>query len=345
MNNYQTSKVGREYQHIEDLIYINGNQGIFDVLNFFNDIQKNKNILSIKWDGKNVIYWGRNIDSRFSLIPKNAYPKYFFHNKKQLKDYIVRDNLERIDYYNALSWLWDQLEPVHENCNFFNGEVLVNYNDCIIDSKNHYVFNSNQVTYHIDKNSEIAQNLIDKKAIIAVHTEIINNHINYDINKIYQNKNIGFILPLFYDKTIYINQEKINQILDLINKINFDEFLKPEPRFSDFKQIIYRYVNYMSKNQKLDLLGDNFENWLNASNFTESKKNKVKQRLHKYPEQLNIMFDIMKKVISIKNDIIDCLDINWDIIKTTINNTPGGEGYISHIHKIKLVPRHKWRPY
>ena len=61
--------VGREFQHLEDLIYIEGARGIKRVLECIAGIIK-RQPLEVKWDGSPAIIFGRTDNGRFHFGDK-----------------------------------------------------------------------------------------------------------------------------------------------------------------------------------------------------------------------------------------------------------------------------------
>lgn len=62
--------VGRKYQHIEDLVFTNGSDGGIHAAERLHSMGQQGGTIELKWDGSPVIYWGRDEQGRFSMIPK-----------------------------------------------------------------------------------------------------------------------------------------------------------------------------------------------------------------------------------------------------------------------------------
>ena len=65
--------VGRKYQHIEDLVLSNGSHGAMHAIERLSHMGEEGGTIELKWDGMPVVYWGRDEEGNFSMIPKNAW--------------------------------------------------------------------------------------------------------------------------------------------------------------------------------------------------------------------------------------------------------------------------------
>ena len=74
--------VGRKYQHIEDLVFTNGSNGGLHAVERMRKMSQQGGSIELKWDGSPVVYWGKDSEDRFMLIPKNAWD-YLKRGKKE----------------------------------------------------------------------------------------------------------------------------------------------------------------------------------------------------------------------------------------------------------------------
>ena len=68
----EAAKVGREYQHLEDLVFVKGSQGGMAAADILEKLGSDSGDVAIKWDGNPTIYWGREPDGQFVLVGKNG---------------------------------------------------------------------------------------------------------------------------------------------------------------------------------------------------------------------------------------------------------------------------------
>jgi hypothetical protein len=55
----EAAKVGREYQHLEDLVFVKGSKGAVEAADILDKLGTDSSDVAIKWDGNPTIYWGR----------------------------------------------------------------------------------------------------------------------------------------------------------------------------------------------------------------------------------------------------------------------------------------------
>ena len=63
-------KVGREFNHLEDLVFTEPN-GAARAVQVLKDLAQPASKISIKWDGNPTVYWGRDEDGTFRMVGKN----------------------------------------------------------------------------------------------------------------------------------------------------------------------------------------------------------------------------------------------------------------------------------
>ena len=67
------AKVGREYQHLEDLVFVKGSSGAIEAADTLDKLGSDSSDVAIKWDGYPTMYWGREPDGTFVLVGKNGW--------------------------------------------------------------------------------------------------------------------------------------------------------------------------------------------------------------------------------------------------------------------------------
>ena len=71
----EATTVGREFQHLEDLLIVDGAAGGIEALEELVDASTSPSSLGFKWDGGAAVYWGRNNKGEFVFVPKNQWSK------------------------------------------------------------------------------------------------------------------------------------------------------------------------------------------------------------------------------------------------------------------------------
>ena len=83
-------KVGREFNHLEDLVFTEPNGGARAVAILKNIAQDAKDI-SVKWDGAPTVLWGREPNGQFRLVGKNNWGREegMSNSPKELQQFIM----------------------------------------------------------------------------------------------------------------------------------------------------------------------------------------------------------------------------------------------------------------
>src|SRR6056300_761932 len=68
----EAKKVGREFNHLEDLVFTEDG-GVFKAINVLKNLASGAKDVAVKWDGNPTVYWGRDDKGQFRMFPKNAW--------------------------------------------------------------------------------------------------------------------------------------------------------------------------------------------------------------------------------------------------------------------------------
>lgn len=68
-------KLGRTFNHLEDLVFFHGSKGALEALAHLKEINKNSSSVRMKWDGAPQIYWGRDDNGVFVLAGHNGWSR------------------------------------------------------------------------------------------------------------------------------------------------------------------------------------------------------------------------------------------------------------------------------
>jgi hypothetical protein len=196
--------VGRKYQHVEDLIFTGipsknipaGAEGGRAAVRIIQGMASTGGANEIKWDGSPVVYWGRDEDGTFRLIPKNAW-EYLKRGKTQagegvttlmsspndIKNFILGTGKtepgkekQRQAYANQLANLWPYFEKVSPETGFLEGGLLFYPGrkpngepaQAILNPKTgEYEFSPNISGFHIGKNSDLGKRIKGAKLMVA----------------------------------------------------------------------------------------------------------------------------------------------------------------------------------
>ena len=205
------------------------------------------------------------------------------------------------------------------------------------------MFTPNKVTYAVKQKSKIGQRIANSDVGVVIHTFTELDGTKEQASPDMLREGRLFIMPPVLMQHPPKNDVKgIEQLRAEVNKNAslIDKLVEPQPGLSDIRNIIYTYVNQMSRAKRWDELKTGFPQWLTNSKVSKGKQEKIMNS----PEfaQYNVLFDLVLRIQALKNQVIDHFDDADVDVKSSIGDERGGEGYVAARDKVKLVPRHKW---
>ena len=350
-------KVGREFNHLEDLVFTEPN-GARRAVEILKNMSRDAKDISIKWDGNPTVYWGRDEDGTFRLVGKNNWGREEGNSSspEELKQFILsRGKGEdwRGRFANDMAAMWEVFEAATpaDFRGYIYGDILFHPGKPYESGDGKLKFTPNQTTYEVRATSPIGQRL--SKASVAVaahkHLEFFGDKGGNDLRDVKSlNTSAGLVVfgQTYVSHVPAVNADNLSNIEKVSNKSfgKINEFLTPIPGLSDLQTIIYTYVNQRSKDKALDSIdSDDFFNWLKTSKVSAPKQQKI--FAHPRAEVLGDLFFLVRELMKAKNEVIAELDQAKGDITAHTGGTPGGEGYMHTGHGVKLVPRDRWTPY
>lgn len=345
--------VGRELQHLEDLVFVDGSSGALEALEILRQFESDVSDVSIKWDGTPAVIFGRNAEGEFILTDVAGFGAKNYNGRvtspQALANMILSRgsrevNDQRRAYAADMANAWRAFESATPNNirGFFHGDLL--YKEQPPVQNGHYVFTPNKVTYSVKTDSDIGKRIAGSRVGVVVHTftDLEGNRETAAADML--NEGELFIMPpVIAQKTPNVDLPAISGIESAVKKYaaGIDRLLAPRPGLSDIKNIIYTYVNQMSREGNLANLANGFESWLKNSKVSANKQAKI-LALPEY-KYFKVIFELVLKIQSLKNSVIDQLDQADQDVTANIAGERGGEGYVAAKSRTKLVPRHRFR--
>jgi hypothetical protein len=349
------AKVGRNLQHLEDLVFVDGSEGALEALDILSGFEKDVGDVSIKWDGTPAVIFGRDESGDFILTDLAGFGSKSYDGKVKSADSLEKMLLSRgkeVDdsrraYAKSMADIWDTFEnAVPSNFRgFMLGDLLYKTQPPIQDGA--FVFKPNKVTYTVNADSDIGKRIAQSDVGVVIHTytDLENNTKPADADML--NDGRLFVMPpVIAQQSPNIDVKGIEQLKNAVkqNAQTIDNFLNPVPGLSDMKNIIYTYVNQMSRARKLNQLDSEFFDWLKNSKVSAPKQAKILALHQSNPKALSTIFGLIRKIMAMKDQVIDQLDSADTDVKASTDGKPGGEGYVAAKSKTKLVPRTRWTP-
>lgn len=367
----ETKKLGRTFNHIEDLVFFYGSTGALEALQHLRDFTTAKGAKSIrmKWDGMPKIYWGRERPGgSLILTGSNGWSRgYKSSSADELYNFIAHQSgnpksAEEKKNREAFAKKFASLFPMFDDATPKDFSGFVYADGLFLDPQTArngvYTFCPNtksNTCYHVRANSDLGKRIANANTMIVGHAFFPKFSMPdssqkplKDFNQFNNNPKLIVLGPMYNSKPIKINTQAIGKLEDYIKKHSnkIDGFLDGTTGLSDLKNIIYRYVNQTAKLRQLDSLGEkHFLEWLAVSKVSQSKQAKITSLNAQFPGSLASIFELVRMIQSIKDNIIDQLDDDKGEIWDT-----NGEGRVRYADKtkkfgnIKLVPRKKWIP-
>ena len=348
----------REYDHLEDLLFFEGLEGVDRIGEILKDFTKQSKDLTIKFDGMPTVYFGREPNGQFVLVGKNGWGKNKSLSAKNLHSFVLSTGKGedwRQDLANSLSGIWKYLEEAMPTGfrGYVYGDLLFFPTKPVKNSQEGYIFTPNQVTYTVDPNSDIGQRLTKAKVGVVLHNTFgswgdttpkkIGNVNPFNSNQVLA---LG---PTYISDPPNVDMNQLAEVekIAMNNSRIINQLIRGQHSFiADIPNVLYRFTNYMSKSNKLDKINeDHFWKWIEGASFSKKVREGVKKIGKSEPGSFKAVFELYTAIMKVKDNIITQLDNQQTAIKASTGENAGGEGYISNQHKIKLVPRHRWKPH
>ncbi len=365
-------KLGRAFNHLEDLVFFHGSAGTIEALDHIKEIATTagSKSLRMKWDGNPQIYWGREqANGPLILTGHNGWLRGAkTDNPKDLAQFIAHgsgnpktpeEQKQRIAFakqFASLYPLFDAATPKD-----FVGFV---YADGLflqrpqIDQEGNYTFCPNpksQTCYHVRPDSPLGQRIAAAQVMVVGHAFFpefgMDDSDQQPIDDFEQfNSNPALIVqgPVYNSNPIGIDTSEVDRVEAYLkqNAGAIDGFLQSTPGLGDLKNILYTYVNQSAKARNLDQLGtQDFFTWLKSSKVSLPKQSKIEQLAGQHANALDAIFGLVGRIMGLKDKIIDQAEQGQGEIWDT-----QGEGRVRYADpnkqfgNVKLVPRKRWTP-
>lgn len=365
-------KLGRTFNHLEDLVFFHGSQGTLEALQHLKEFATPEGSTSIrmKWDGSPQVYWGRErANGPLIFTSHNGWLRGVkTSSAKQLYEFIVNQSgntktVEELESRKAFAKEFASLYPVFDAATpkdfvgFVYGDILFAQPQSINESGN-YSFSPNpntQTTYHVKPTSKLGQRISAATSMVVGHAyfpqfgmlDEAQEPIK-DFSKFNRTSKLIVQEPIYNQGSIKVSTPELLETEQYVktraNKI--DKFLESTSGLSDLKDIIYKFVNQTAKAKQLESISTHkFFNWLASSKVSPTKQQKI-HALNEQHNALDDIFTLVKRIQNTKDNIIEQIEEQhsadiWDT---------HGEGRVRYADSnkqfghIKLVPRKRWTP-
>ena len=291
-------KVGRKYQHIEDLILSHGSHGGLHAVQRLHNMAEQGGTIELKWDGMPVVYWGRDEAGNFGMIPKNAWA-YLKSGKTQtssgaptimrssddVKAFVLGtgggDPKAREAFAKQFASLWPYFEQISPKQGYIEGGLLfypgtkpdgTSAMPVLTKETNTYDFTPNITTFHVPADSELGKKIAKAKVMVAA-TGYFQTLGSADEQRFPNAESLSTPDVIVQGTTYVQNPVKIDQA-GLKNLENFiktnakkiDDFLAPKPGMNNPGAELYSYLN---KHLRTEGLVSDFPAWAKSNLSTK----------------------------------------------------------------------------
>ena len=364
-------KLGRAFNHLEDLVFFYGSKGTMEALEHLKEIltSEGSQSLRMKWDGNPQIYWGREKkNGPLILTGHNGWSRGAkTDNPKDLEDFIAnksgspktpeesRARQMFAKQFANLYPLFDSATP-KEFVGFVYADGLFLAPPKLEDGVYTFCPNPKSKTcYHVRQDSPLGQSIGKAQVMVVGHAyfsefgqdDSAQQPLD-DFSMFNRNPRLIVQGPVYNSNPVSLDTKEIESVENYLGQYSqqIDGFLQETPGLGDLKNILYTYVNQTAKGHQLDNLGtQHFFNWLKSSKVSAPKQTKIEQKSTENSKALEAIFGLVTRIMNLKDQVIDQVEQGkgeiWD---------KEGEGRVRYagsdkkLGNVKFVPRRRWTP-
>ena len=289
--------VGRKYQHIEDLVFTNGSNGGLHAVERLRHMGSEGGGIELKWDGSPVVYWGRDEQGAFHLIPKNAW-EYLKRGAQQTKGGVptmmnsandienfilntgnpVAGDKKRMAFAKSMGSLWPYFEKISPESGFIEGGILFSPLQPVKLNRQtgDYDFTPNITSFHIPAKSELGQRIKGAKVMVAAtgwYDRIGGEEQRYPDAEQLSTPDVIVQGTTYVQEAPGVDERGLDHVAGYIeqNAANIDSFIAGQPGLSKPGDVLYKFFN-----QQLRVAGvkTNFAEWV-KNNVSAGQAQKV----------------------------------------------------------------------
>lgn len=352
-------KVGREFNHLEDLVFTEP-KGALRAVAVLKGLAQDSSDVAIKWDGNPTVYWGRDEDGTFRMVGKNNWGREEGKSSspEDLKQFIMsrgkgEDWREKFASDMASMWAVFERATPKDFRGYVYGDILFHPGKPYQGADGRMTFTPNQTTYAVKGNSDIGRKMVKAKVAVAAHQQY--SYFGDKSGEPFTTPEIFDANPelLVFGQTYVSHRPAVNaDNLAVIEKAAnassaaIDRLLAPQAGLSDLQTIIYTFVNQQSRAKALDKLDtESFFQWLATSKVSAPKQQKIAELSKVNAGAMDNMFLLVRELMKAKDEVIRELDSAEGDVTANTGGKAGGEGYVKGKDSVKLVPRDRWTPF
>ena len=345
--------------HLEDFVLWDGSQGAKDAVTALSNINKNLKSVTIKWDGAVGVIFGRNPNGEFIFTDKAGFVAKGYDGRTTNADDLgamiqgrVKDP-SKADDYKIFAGKMQSVFSVVEAATpedlkgYYKADILYFQPPQLQNGV--YRFKPNVVTYSVKADSVLGKKIARSEVGIVVHSFINEQGVAQSMPEDlgFQGSKLLVMPPVTVSEPVTVDNVQLDQVKALLSQHSqdidsvLDRNKLSTMKVTDFAQILYTYVNNKVLKGESDL-GRDFVKWLTmTSAVSRNKQGKIVDYVKQEVKGFNALWKVFVGIQAAKDAVIAQLDSQQSDVTASMNDQPGGEGYVVQTAKgpIKLVNR------
>ena len=345
--------------HLEDFVLWDGSQGAREAVTALSNINKNLKSVTIKWDGAVGVIFGRDPNGEFIFTDKAGFVAKGYDGRVTNADDLgamIQNRAKDVSKAADYKIFADKMKSVFPVVQTATPEDLEGYYkaDILYFSQpqlqnNVYKFKPNVVTYSVKADSVLGKKIARSEVGIVIHSKINEQGVaqNMPEDLEFRGSKLLVVPPVTVSEPVTVDDAALDQVKALLSQHSqdIDSVLDRNKlsvmKVSDFAQILYTYVNNKVLKGESDL-GRDFVKWLTmTSAVSRNKQGKIVDYVKQEVKGFNALWKVFVGIQMAKDAVIRQLDSQQSDVTASMNDQPGGEGYVVQTAKgpIKLVNR------
>jgi hypothetical protein len=345
--------------HLEDFVLWNASQGAREAVAALSNINKNLKSVTIKWDGAVGVIFGRNPNGEFIFTDKAGFVAKGYDGRATNPDDLGAmiqgraKDVSKAEDYKIFADKMKSVFPVVESATpedlegYYKADILYFQQPELKD--NRYRFKPNVVTYTVTADSALGKKIARSEVAIVIHSKINEQGVTQPLPEDlgFRGSRLLVMPPVTVSEPVTVDNTQLDQVKTLLNQYSrdidsvLDRNKLSAMKVSDFAQILYTYVNSKVLKGESDL-GRDFVKWLTTTSaVSRNKQGKIVDYIKQEIKGFNALWKVFVGIQAAKDAVISQLDSQGADVTASINDQPGGEGYVIQTAQgpIKLVNR------
>ena len=345
--------------HLEDFVLWNASQGAREAVTALSNINKNLKSVTIKWDGAVGVIFGRDPNGEFIFTDKAGFVAKGYDGRVTNADDLgamIQNRAKDVSKAEDYKIFADKMKSVFPVVQAATPEDLEGYYkaDILYFSQpqlqnNVYKFKPNVVTYSVKADSVLGKKIARSEVGIVIHSKINEQGVAQSMPEDleFRGSKLLVVPPVTVSEPVTVDDAALDQVKALLSQHSqdidsvLDRNKLSTMKVSDFAQILYTYVNNKVLKGESDL-GRDFVKWLTmTSAVSRNKQGKIVDYVKQEVKGFNALWKVFVGIQMAKDAVIRQLDSQQSDVTASMNDQPGGEGYVVQTAKgpIKLVNR------